>query len=387
MEQKRLMGLSDSTPPEQQQRRASTSASKKAAAPEKAADVAEAAASGGSAIEEDRATPAAGGLLPKLLRTTQILFGSSRSFFFSYEYDITRSLANSSRAAPSSSPVPLHRQVDPMYFWNRHILQPFVDAGVDSLALPLMQGFVGQRSFVVDSQPPQVDDDAKDSVELSNFRRPSGDDESATGSRPSPPPPPPLRDGKAGLRYLRRGVDDEGFVANAVETEQLLSPSHPAGPGDQVFSFVQVRGSIPLFFTQSPYSLRPAPVLRHSPEANYLALTRHFERLERQYGSLQVVNLVEKHGIEAPLGAAFEANVRKLNEEAREKAKAAAATDTATAGGPGDKEGRAAAAAGGGGEEEEGDKSDASGNEDRVPPSPHGSRPLAARPRRRRTGG
>ena len=33
-------------------------------------------------------------LLPKLLRTTRLLFGSSQSFYFSYDYDITRSFAN-----------------------------------------------------------------------------------------------------------------------------------------------------------------------------------------------------------------------------------------------------------------------------------------------------
>jgi hypothetical protein len=50
-------------------------------------------------------------LLPKLLRTTQILFGSSRSFFFSYDYDITRSFAN---RRTSNSELPLHTEVDPL---------------------------------------------------------------------------------------------------------------------------------------------------------------------------------------------------------------------------------------------------------------------------------
>jgi hypothetical protein len=53
----------------------------------------------------------AGNLLPKLLRTTQILFGSSRSFFFSYDYDITRSISNRRK---SSSELPLHKEVDPL---------------------------------------------------------------------------------------------------------------------------------------------------------------------------------------------------------------------------------------------------------------------------------
>lgn len=274
-----------------------------------------------SAIDEDNSFPAAGGLLPKLLRTTQILFGSSRSFFFSYDYDITRSLAN-----PGVPSTPLHEQADPMYFWNRHMIRPFIDAGVDAFTLPLMQGFVGQKTFIVDSQPPQIDNEAKDSVELSNFE----------ASNPASPPASERVSGelrpsqkqfditlisrrsvkRAGLRYLRRGVDDEGFVANSVESEQILSPS-TWDPAAKVFSFVQIRGSIPLFFRQSPYSLRPAPELRHSAEANFRALKKHFDRLESHYGSLQIVNLVEKHGIEASIGDVYESSVRRLNEEAR----------------------------------------------------------------------
>jgi len=320
LDQKRQMGLTDTAPTETS---IPASANVGAGGEVSSKDMQE--NSLGSAIDEEDSLPAAGGLLPKLLRTSQILFGSSRSFFFSYDHDITRSLAN--QRAPTTPTLPLHEQADPMYFWNRHMMQPFIDAGADSFSLPLMQGFIGQRTFLVDSDPPQIDDGAKDSVELSNFV-PSG-----PASPPSERVSAELRPTqknfditvisrrsakRAGLRYHRRGVNDEGFVANSVESEQILSPS-VWDPAARVFSFVQIRGSIPLFFTQSPYSLRPAPELKHSAEANFKALKKHFDRLENQYGSLQVVNLVEKHGIEASIGSAFESNVKRLNEEARPK--------------------------------------------------------------------
>ncbi|KAL2160604.1 hypothetical protein VTH06DRAFT_1292 [Thermothelomyces fergusii] len=275
------------------------------------------------------AAAAAISLLPKLLRTTQILFGSSKTFYFSYDYDITRSMTNPK--VPETPLVPLHEHVEPTYFWNRNIIQPFIDAGVDSLALPLMQGFVGQRTFVVDSNPPQDDDGAyKDSVELSDlspFSRAASpspaDKEGSAAMRPTEKRFEitliSRRSVKrAGLRYLRRGIDEEGNVANSVESEQILSPAEAAAwdPNAKVYSFVQTRGSIPLFFTQSPYSLKPAPVMQHSPESNFAALRKHFEGLRRRYGSVQVVNLVEKHGVEAPLAEAFEKNIRQLNEEA-----------------------------------------------------------------------
>lgn len=299
-------------------------------------------------------------LLPKLLRTTHILFGSSRSFYFSYDIDITRSVVSASSNSsypPASSPsttdassTPLYRQADPLYFWNRHVTQRFVDAGMDHLVLPLMQGFVGQRTFVVDASPPQPDDDddagaMSESVELSDMSPPrkSGggttpkDGATASATQRKDAGQETLRPSearmlmtlvsrrsvqRAGLRYLRRGVDEDGYAANTVETEQILSRASDedatagnAASGGKTYSFLQLRGSIPLYFTQTPYSLKPAPVLQHSAAANRAALRRHFDRLRSRYGRLLLVNLVEKHGIEAPLGEAYAQNVQAMNEE------------------------------------------------------------------------
>lgn len=276
---------------------------------------------------EGMAPPA---LLPKLLRTTQIVFGSSQSYFFSYDYDLTRSLGKQP-SGNGSADEPLHQRVDPMFFWNHHTIQPFIDAGVDSLALPLMKGFVGQRSFTVDSQPLQVDE-YKNSVEMKDF----GTNWSTATSNPSSPPPEAapvqLRPSerqfdvtvisrrsikRAGLRYLRRGIDDEGYCANSVETEQILSP-HAGDVDAKTFSFLQIRGSIPVFFTQSPYSLKPTPIFQHSDNANFEALKKHFDKLHQQYGSLQIANLVEKHGVEAPIGEKYQKGVERYNEETTE---------------------------------------------------------------------
>ena len=52
---------------------------------------------------------------PKLLQTTKLLLGS-RSFFFSYDYDITRRLGSEEA---KSSELPLHRSVDPLVRCSR----------------------------------------------------------------------------------------------------------------------------------------------------------------------------------------------------------------------------------------------------------------------------
>jgi phosphatidylinositol-bisphosphatase len=50
---------------------------------------------------------------------------------------------------------------------------------------------------------------------------------------------------KAGTRYNSRGVNDDGNVANFVETEQIIVY------GDIIASFLQIRGSVPIFWEQN----------------------------------------------------------------------------------------------------------------------------------------
>jgi hypothetical protein len=225
----------------------------------------------------------AASLLPKLLSYSQLLFSSS-NFFFSFDYDITRSLSSQMR---SNSELPLHTQVDPLFFWNRHLISPFVEAGQTSFVMPLMQGFIGQRMFEMDTDPPPLDGTEKASMELLDMSpRQSSSDE--TGESNSPRSSGGRKTVKsflitlisrrsverAGLRYLRRGIDEHGHTANGVETEQILSdPSW--GPTHKIYSFVQIRGSIPVFFSQSPYSFKPVPQLQHSEEFNYQAFRKH----------------------------------------------------------------------------------------------------------------
>jgi hypothetical protein len=97
--------------------------------------------------------------------------------------------------------------------------------------------------------------------------------------------------------------------ANAVETEQILSAPSWSGC---VRSFVQVRSSIPLYFSQSPYSLKPLPALHQSAEKNEAAMKKHFQDLKRRYGSVQVACLIDKHGPENTIGVAFENTVHSL---------------------------------------------------------------------------
>ena len=204
---------------------------------------------------------------------------------------------------------------------------PFINSQQDALVLPLMQGFVGQCTFNVrkpsGKAPPRVVEahvDVGDVIEDQN----NADDSDATPGTSEVLEDDRARDflltlisrrsvERAGLRYLRRGIDEDGHAANTVETEQILS-SPSWSPSEKLYSLVQIRGSIPLYFSQSPYSFKPVPVLQRSAEVNYTAMKRHFNNLANRYDAVQVDSLVAKHGNEAKIGEEYEKTMAKLNE-------------------------------------------------------------------------
>jgi hypothetical protein len=69
----------------------------------------------------------------------------------------------------------------------------------------------------------------------------------------------------AGTRFLKRGVNEMGHVANEVETEQIVMTNdsplvhETEAPCSHVTSFVQLRGSIPLYWSQDISIIAPKP--------------------------------------------------------------------------------------------------------------------------------
>jgi hypothetical protein len=61
---------------------------------------------------------------------------------------------------------------------------------------------------------------------------------------------------RPGTRYFSRGIDAQGHVSNFVETEQLVLYDGPSSAdskdvyGKTELSYVQTRGSIPVYWTQ-----------------------------------------------------------------------------------------------------------------------------------------
>ncbi|KAI0013483.1 SacI homology domain-containing protein [Xylariaceae sp. FL0662B] len=93
---------------------------------------------------------------------------------------------------------------------------------------------------------------------------------------------------RAGTRFNSRGIDDDGHVANFVETETIYWSS------GVLFSYAQVRGSVPVFWEQTA-GLIPGQqkiTVTRSAEGTQPSFNKHFEDLEHSYGAVHIVNLL-----------------------------------------------------------------------------------------------
>ena len=113
---------------------------------------------------------------------------------------------------------------------------------------------------------------------------------------------------RAGTRFNSRGIDDDGNVANFVETETIFY--HPSS---LCFSYAQIRGSVPVFWEQTPGILPGQQKIQmtRSPEATQPSFDKHFESLEVNYGSVHILNLLsESKPGEAELTGRYNYHVR-----------------------------------------------------------------------------
>ena len=129
----------------------------------------------------------------------------------------------------------------------------------------------------------------------------------------------------AGTRYLKRGVSDQGKVANDVEHEQILEDNESSTgvggePGASNFcSFIQVRGSIPTFWTQESSVTMPKPPIElNRVDPTYKATQLHFEDLFQRYATpvlvLDLVKQSEKRAREVLVGNEYRHAVDYIND-------------------------------------------------------------------------
>ncbi|SZF05162.1 unnamed protein product [Blumeria hordei] len=204
----------------------------------------------------------------------------TRSFYFSYSYDITRTLQHNivteREFVAQGKTFPHNLNYNQMFMWNDYLLKPALDMLKNTYdwCLPVIHGYINQSDLDVYGRNVFITVIARRSRHF------------------------------AGARFLKRGVNDQGYVANDVETEQIVSEVLTTSfhaPGPRLFansnftSYVQHRGSIPLYWTQENTGVTPKPPIElNLIDPFYSAAALHFDNLFERYGTpVYVLNLVK----------------------------------------------------------------------------------------------
>lgn len=204
---------------------------------------------------------------------------STPYFYFSYSYDLTHTLQRLYYTAEEFLQMPLYERADIRFVWNQSLMRDFtVQSELSRFCLPLMHGFVSIKPCTINGEWFTWCLISRRSVY------------------------------RAGTRMWVRGIDQEGYVANYVETEQIIEYRNYRS------SFVQTRGSIPLFWSQEPdLRYKPPPKLADCNQEE--AFGRHCESQVMTYGKQVMVNLIDQKGKEGKLQEYFRDSVLHSNKQ------------------------------------------------------------------------
>lgn len=220
-----------------------------------------------------------------------------RTFYFSYTYDITNSLQTNLTAQRRNGTSAEHNE---RFIWNGHLLAPLdgqTEISTYDWFQPIVHGFIDQANISIYGRKIYITILARRSHHF------------------------------AGARFLKRGVNDRGNVANEIETEQIVldmlttsfhDPKYGYYANPRYTSFVQHRGSIPLYWTQDLNRLPKPPIEINLADPFYQSSALHFNNLFLRYGlPVVVLNLIktkEKQPRELKLNQHFERCINYLNQ-------------------------------------------------------------------------
>ncbi|VDK39948.1 unnamed protein product [Taenia asiatica] len=201
---------------------------------------------------------------------------SSGAFYFAKDlstglpYDITRSAQSHFRLFNADYKLP--DTYDQRFLWNRGLMSSFFQQGVSpsKWIYPTICGSFGVSTLYAGLQRAQIGVVSR----LSTMR--------------------------PGTRFNVRGVDDNGYVANFVETEVFIHVDR------QVLSHVQIRGTVPLFWEQPGLQVGSHKIkIFRFVETSLQAFNRHFAELLLRYSNTVILNLMGSRDGEGNLSRQF----------------------------------------------------------------------------------
>uniref|UniRef100_A0A0E0F518 SAC domain-containing protein n=1 Tax=Oryza meridionalis TaxID=40149 RepID=A0A0E0F518_9ORYZ len=185
--------------------------------------------------------------------------------YFSYDVNLTLTSQRLHDLGDQFKSLPLWRQAEPRFLWNGYLLEPLIEN-------KSIHAEVGSEKVNVTL------------IARRCTRR-------------------------IGTRMWRRGADPEGYAANFVESEQIMQSK------EFTASYVQVRGSMPFLWEQIvDLTYKPSFDVVRVEEAPRV-LERHFHDLQKKYGAVVAVDLVNTHGGEGRLYERYAKSIEPILSE------------------------------------------------------------------------
>jgi hypothetical protein len=219
-----------------------------------------------------------------------LMVDCTKNFYFSYTYPLSQTLQYNMihSEAYRCNYQSLYNDERSMYIWNTNQLAPFkqcIGENYRDWSVSLIHGYLEQCSLSIFGRV----------VQLTLISRRSSI--------------------YAGTRYLKRGINEQGYTANEVETEQLL---YDCSASKQFTSHVQMRGSIPVHWSQEGNVVVAQPAITlQKVDPLHLSTRNHITNLFQRYGSpvlmLNLVKQSEGRKRESIVGAAFTEAIAFIN--------------------------------------------------------------------------
>lgn len=172
----------------------------------------------------------------------------------------------------------------PFYCWNYSIATIFDYKGMERFIFPIINGYVGISSLTDYAQGLKYV-----LIARKDTRR-------------------------SGMRFLIRGADVNGNVANFVETEEILYLNE--GDKIDILSFVQIKGSVPLIWNQEPcLQLNPPIIPKDDFQVNTKVFDLHMNDLIKSYDGVYAINLIDKKKDQKTLGDYYHTLYMNYKEE------------------------------------------------------------------------
>ena len=169
-------------------------------------------------------------------------------FFFSYDYSIEENFSYTESgdnkggglSKDNDNNVKIETNWDNVFVWNAKAIKPFIKHKAHfSFFIPVVQGFIGKI---------KAPDFSLTVISKRSYHM-------------------------GGTRYNSRGIDNNGYVANYVETEQIVESS------GGIFVFKQVRGSLPFYWEQK--GIKAKVKIHQTLDINVEKFNKHIEIIRK----------------------------------------------------------------------------------------------------------